>query len=53
MLWNHPDAPVPAAQGDEIGGIPSFRDTKGLVENEETVSFDTGYKFFKLRIKQR
>ena len=38
---------------DAIGGIPSFRDTRGLVENEEFVSFDTGYKFFKLRIKQR
>ena len=38
---------------DEIGGIPSFRDTKGLVENSEFVSFDTGYNFFKLRVKQR
>lgn len=38
---------------DAIGGIPSARDTQGLVENVEFVSFDTGYTFFKLRIKQR
>ena len=38
---------------ETIGGIPSARDTQGLVENVEFVSFDTGYNFFKLRIKQR
>ncbi len=36
-----------------ITGIPSARDTDGLVENEQFVSFDTGYNFFKLRIDQR
>ena len=38
---------------DDLDGIPSARDTDGLVENVEFVSFDTGYRFFKLRIKQR
>ena len=38
---------------DGSGGIPSARDTDGLVENSEFVSYDTGYQFFKLRIKQR
>ncbi len=38
---------------DGSGGIPSARDTLGLVENTEFVSYDTGYRFFKLRVKQR
>ena len=38
---------------DGSGGIPSARDTLGLVENTEFVSYATGYRFFKLRIKQR
>ena len=36
-----------------VTGIPSWRDTDGLVENEQFVSFETGYSFFKLRIDQR
>ena len=36
-----------------ITDIPSARDTDGLVENVQTVGFDTGYRFFKLRIDQR
>lgn len=38
---------------DGSGGIPSARDTLGLVENTEFVSYDTGFRFFKLRVKQR
>ena len=36
-----------------VTGIPSARDTEGLVENALFVSFDTGYRFFKLHIDQR
>ena len=36
-----------------VTDIPSARDESGLIENTYTVSFDTGYKFFKLRVDQR
>ena len=38
---------------DGSGGIPSARDTEGLLENTEFVPFSSGYQYFKLRIKQR
>lgn len=36
-----------------VTDIPSARDTDGLVENTQFVSFDTGYRFFKLHIDRR
>ncbi|MBR3220768.1 MAG: choice-of-anchor A family protein [Kiritimatiellae bacterium] len=36
-----------------VTDIPSARDEFGLIENTYTVSFDTGYNFFKLRVNQR
>ena len=36
-----------------VTDIPSARDEFGLIENTYTVSFDTGYNFFKLRIERR
>ncbi|MBQ6925608.1 MAG: choice-of-anchor A family protein [Kiritimatiellae bacterium] len=38
---------------DVVTDIPSARDEAGLVENTYTVGFDTGYRFFKLRVDQR
>ena len=36
-----------------VTDIPSARDVSGQIENVQTVGFDTGYRFFKLRIDQR
>ena len=47
------DSWVDGLGSDGSGGIPSARDTEGLLANTEFVPFSSGYQYFKLRIKQR